>query len=194
MPPPSSPAQVDLRDCLVGRSRQASQGGSQSPSEAVSKGTRPKDQGGAGRQGGSQASKPHERMIQAHLPSPRDGPPRHALTSNIMSGTLTANSSGHGSRGPSGPSGHSKWQPEERDKSVDKKVNTFTVGLLRIYHLSSGLDSLYKIYNKIFYIFLFQREVCFNNITFQQLFLNVLNFCKNILYKTSYYFFHYIMI
>ena len=50
---------------------------------------------------------------------------------------------------------HFKQQHEERDKSVDKKVNTFTVRVFGISCLFSGLKSLHKIYNKICYIVLF---------------------------------------
>ena len=145
---PSSLAQEDHREHLAGISRQASQEGN-SPSKAMSRGTHPKDQGGVGCQGGSQASKPHERMIQAHLPSPRDGPPRPPPSSTAMSGSLAANTLAHGSRGATDHSGQPKRQPEDRDRSVDKKVNTFTVGLFGIYRLSSDLTSLYKICIKI---------------------------------------------
>ena len=54
--------------------------------------------------------------------------PTHFATS----GTLAPSTPGQYSAGASGHSGHTKRQPEERDRSMDKKVNTLSVGVLRI--------------------------------------------------------------
>ena len=106
MLPPSTPAQGDLRDHLVGRHWQTAQ--------AESKGTKPKDKGGVGHSGGSQSSGHHKRTNQGQKgSSAKSGPSRPTPSANTTSSALAA-TSGH--------SGHSKRQPGDRDRSVDDKV------------------------------------------------------------------------
>ena len=59
------------------------------------------------------------------------GPLRPKPTSKATSGALAANTLGQGPGGAFGNSGHTKWQPEGWDRSVDKKVYTLSVEVLR---------------------------------------------------------------
>ena len=118
-------AQGDLRDCLAGRQLQMSW--------AQSRGTNPWDQGGVGHSGGSQSSSHHKRTNQGHnRSSPSSGPPRPAPSATTTSGALAASVSGH--------SGQGKRQPEERDRSVTKKVRYLYCWSIENSHLSACLN------------------------------------------------------
>ena len=91
MNPPSTPAQKDCRVCLSGRHQQTSQGGTSVSSQAESKGTRPRDQGGVGHSGSSRSSSHHERTNQGQESSTSLGPPRPVPVATATSGALAAN-------------------------------------------------------------------------------------------------------
>ena len=111
MNPLSTPAQKDRRVCLSRRDLQMSQGGTSVSSQAESKGTRLRDQGGVGHSGSSRSSSHHERTNQGQESSTSLGPPRPAPSATAMSGTLAANTSGQASGGVSGQSGQHNRQP-----------------------------------------------------------------------------------
>ena len=119
--PPSTLVQGYLRDCLSGRHRQMSQGGSSASSQAKSKGARPKDQGGVGHSGGNQSSSHHKRTNQGQGSSSSSGSPRPTPSATVTSGALAANTSGQGSGGATGHSGQGKRQPGEPDSSADQR-------------------------------------------------------------------------
>ena len=149
MLPPSTPAQSDLRVCLSGRHQQTSQGGTSVSSQAESKGTRPKDQGGVGHSGGSQSSSHHERTNQGQGSSASSGPPRPMSSANVTSGTLGANTLGQGSGGVSGQSGQHNQQPEERDWTVVKKVRYSFCWSIENFRLLVCLNPCKGLSNKI---------------------------------------------
>ena len=121
MNPPSTPAQKDRQVRLSGRHLQTSQGGTSVSSQAESKGTRPRDQGGVGHSGSSQSSSHHGRTHQAQESSTRDGPPRPAPVGTIPD-FLAACVPEPASRGSAGPSGQHDWQSDEQRRAVADKV------------------------------------------------------------------------
>ena len=86
MLPPSIPGQGDLWDHLCGRQWQTSQGGSSASSQAESKVTKTKYQGGMGRTGGNQSSSHHKRTNQGQESSSSLGslrPPPHSTATTL---------------------------------------------------------------------------------------------------------------
>ena len=116
-------------------------------SQAESKGTKPKDRGGVGHSGGSQSSGHHKRTNQGQKgSSAKSGPPRPTPLATATSGALAA-TPGH--------SGHTKRQPEEQDRSVDKKVRYLFCWSIENYRLSVCLNPCEGLSNKILLNFLF---------------------------------------
>ena len=94
-------------------------------SRAESRGTNPRDQGGVGHSGGNQSSSHHKRTNQGHKGSSASlGPPRPAPSATTTSGALAATSQG-------------KRQPEERDRSVTKKVRYLFFWSIENYRLAN---------------------------------------------------------
>ena len=122
MNPPSIPTQKDHQVGLSGRHLQTSQGGTSVSSQAESKGTRPRDQGGVGHSGSSRSSSHHKRTNQGQESSTSLGPPRPAPVATATSGTLAANTSDQASGGMYGQSGHHHRQPEGQEWGMIKKV------------------------------------------------------------------------
>ena len=145
------------------RTRQISQGVHSASSQAKSKVTRTKDQGGVGCTGGNQSSSHHKRTDQGQESFSSSGPLRPPPSATVTSGTLAANSSGQGSGGATGQSGQGKRQPGERDRSVDKKVRYFFCWSIENWCLHVCLnpcdgfsDEFFKNYFIILKIFFFQ--------------------------------------
>ena len=107
--PPSTPIKGDLRDLLMRRQRQTSQ--------AQSWESNSWDRGGKGHSGSHQSPRPHKRTKGPTSSSSSMGPPRPPPSATATSGALEASEPGH--------SGHRKRQPDERDRSVTKKVSYY---------------------------------------------------------------------
>ena len=136
--PPSTPTQGDLWDRLVGRQQQTSQ--------AQSRGTNPQDQGGVGHSGGGQSSSHHKRTNQGqNKSSPGLGPTRPVPSTINTFGALAATGPGH--------SGQGKRQPEERDRSVTKKVRYLYCWSIKNFCLSTCLNPCKGLSNKILHFF-----------------------------------------
>ena len=112
--PPSTPAQKDRQVSLSGRRHQSSQ--------AESKGTRPRDQGGVGNSGSNQSSSHHKRMNQGQESSASLGPHRPTPVATATLGALAANTLDQASGGMSGQSGQQHRQPEEQEQVMAQKV------------------------------------------------------------------------
>ena len=142
MKTPSTPAQKDRKVRLSGRHQQTSQ--------AESKGTRPKDQGGVGHSGSSWSFSHHKRTNQGQESSTSSGPPRPAPVATTTSATLAANTLNQASGGMSGQSGQHKWQPEEQKWVMVKKVRYSFYWSIQIIVCLNPCEG-FK--NKILYIF-----------------------------------------
>ena len=130
--PPSTPTQGDLQDHLVGRQQQTSW--------AQSRGTNPQDEGGVGHSGGSQSSNHHKRTNQGqNRSSPGLASSRPAPSATTTSDALAATSQG-------------KRQPEERDRSVTKKVRYLFCWSIENLCLSTCLNPCKGLSNQILQI------------------------------------------